>query len=234
MKMKIKICFLWLIIGLVWSLASAAENTNYVWKSDFSKTVKAKKMVLPEDWEISGTKWGVKDSVFNVRKNENGVPILHMSSEKGRGGLMHRIEGIDLNKTPIMKWKWLVIEFPKGGDGRFDDKGDQAIEIYVMSGSIASQKCLVYTWETETPIGAEDSFSVFLGAFKARWFCVRNKNDGTGKWFSEERNVAKDFKKTYGFIPEEIAVMVFCKSDMTKTRAEAELEWIEFRAAKKK
>lgn len=222
--------FLWLIIGWGCSFASAAEKTNYVWKSDFSKTVKEEKMEIPKGWEISGTKWGVKDSVFNVRKNEKGVPILHMSSEKGRGGLMHKIEGIDLNKVPVMKWKWLVVEFPKGGDGRFDKKGDQAIEIYVMSGGLASQKCVVYTWETETPNGAEKSFSVFLGAFKARWFCVRNKNDGTGKWFAEKRNVAEDFKKIYGFIPKEIAVMVFCKSDMTKSRAEAKLEWIEFSA----
>ena len=222
--------FLGLIVGWFCCTVGAAANKDIAWKSDFSNPVKIKGKMLPKDWEISGTKRGVNNSVYSLRKNKDGVPILYMSSDKGRGGLMHKIEGLDLNKFPIMKWKWLAIELPKGGDGRFDDKGDQAIEIYVMSGSLASQRCIVYTWETETPVGAEKSFSVFFGAFKARWFCVRNKKDGTGKWFIEKQNVAEDFKKTYGFVPDKIAVMVYCKSDMTKTRSEAELEWIEFSA----
>ncbi len=222
--------FLALIAGCFCCIIGATENADIAWKSDFSNPVKVKGKMLPKNWEISGTKRGVNNSVYSVRKNKDGVPILYMSSDKGRGGLMHKIDSLDLNKFPVMKWKWLAIELPKGGDGRFDDKGDQAIEIYVMSGSLASQKCIVYTWETETPVGAEKSFSVFFGAFKARWFCVRNKKSETGKWFVEKQNVADDFKKTYGFVPDEIAVMVYCKSDMTKTRSEAELEWIEFSA----
>ena len=71
-----------------------------------------------------------------------------------------------------------------------------------------------------------------MGVFQAKWFCVRNKTDKLDHWYIEERNVAEDFKNTYGFIPDKIAVMPYCKSDMTKTSSEAELAWIEFLSKK--
>ena len=227
MKTKLKTtCFI-LLAGLC-TIQYAATNNAVVWNTDFIKTVKMDGMTLPAGWEISGTKSGVNKSVFNVKKDKEGSNILHMSSNNGRGGLIYHIKDVDLNKYPVMCWKWKAIKLPEDGDGRIDAKGDQAIEIYVLSGSIINQKCIVYTWETETPKDASKSFSVFLGAFKAKWFCVRNKTDKLNHWYIEKRNVADDFKKVYGFIPDKIAVMIYCKSDMTKTGSEAELSWIKF------
>ena len=206
----------------------ADANGKVIWKSNFSETEKINGQTIPKGWKIKGTSSGVPKTKFNVVKDENENPVLHMLSEKGIGGLMVELKNVDLNKSPIMRWKWKTIVLPKNGDGRKPELGDQACEIYVISGSLFSQKCVAYTWETDTPKNASQSFSVFLGAFKAKWFCVRNKTDGLNKWYVEERNVAKDFKDTYDFVPDEVAVMVFCKADKTKTKSESEIAFIEF------
>ena len=87
--------FLGLIVGWFCCMVGTTANKEIAWKSDFSNPVKVKGMMLPKDWEISGTKRGVNNSVYSVRKNKDGVPILYMSSDKGRGGLMYKIEGLD-------------------------------------------------------------------------------------------------------------------------------------------
>ena len=204
------------------------NESQVVWKTDFSKTVKKNGNIIPKGWKIKGTSSGVPKTKFSVIKNKNGEPVLHMLSEKGIGGLMTELKNVDLNNSPIMRWKWKTTILPKNGDGRKPELGDQACEIYVLSGSVFSQKCIAYTWETDTPKETAQSFSVFLGAFKAKWFCLRNKTDGLNKWYVEERNVAKDFKDTYGFVPKKIAVMAFCKADKTKTKSESEIAFIEF------
>ena len=64
------------------------------------------------------------------------------------------------------------------------------------------------------------------GIVKTKWFAVRNKKD-VGSFFVEERNVARDFERAFGFVPEEVNIGVTCNSQYTGTSAAAELDWIE-------
>jgi len=89
-------------------------------------------MLIPKGWESKGTSKGTPETVFSVKNDEDGTPVLHMLSEKGIGGLMIGVDGVDLNKTPIMRWKWKSIILPKNADGRKEELGDQACEIYVI------------------------------------------------------------------------------------------------------
>lgn len=182
----------------------------------------------PRGWSIKGTRLGVPDTVFTVVEADDGRRVLRMTAEQGCGGVMREVHGVDLNRTPVMRWRWRVRTYPAHGDGRIPDKADQALHLYVISGSLLSQRCVSYTWETETPRGASEQFSLYMGAFEDRWWCMRNKEDGTNVWQCEERDVAADFRQQYGMVPSSVALMIFCKADMTRTRAEAELDWIEF------
>jgi len=214
-------------LGMVLALMALPGLATNVWRIDFSG---AKLDAPPRGWAMKGTRLGVPDTLFRV-VDSDGERVLRMTAVKGCGGLLREIKGVNLARTPVMRWRWRVRQFPPGGDGRIPDKADQPLHLYVISGSLLAQRCVSYTWETDTPRGASEHFSLYMGAFEDRWWCLRNKQDGTNVWITEARNVAADFTHQYGKVPESVALMIFCKADMTRTRAEAELAWIEFAEA---
>ncbi|MBU4201178.1 MAG: DUF3047 domain-containing protein [Verrucomicrobia bacterium] len=199
--------------------STGAEDTPG-WREDF-------KAMLP-DWEVRG-KPGVKAATFQVTQPADcDSPCLLMESDKASASLLMKVDSVNLRKTPILRWRWRVTEFPKNADGRDPAKDDQAIGIYVNTGSLISQRSIAYRWETDTPVGTNGMVNYAGGLVKVQWFSLRNQKDGDGKKFLiEERNVAEDFKKAFGSIPAKIGIGISCNSQYTASRAAAELDWIE-------
>jgi hypothetical protein len=194
---------------------------------DFSSYPVSTKSAVPEGWKYQG-KWGVPDpSYFIVKDPVSGAQVLRLVSDKATGTLLYALVGkLDLNKTPIMRWKWKMGKLPAGADGRFSSKDDQALGIYLGTGRLLRDS-VGYRWETETPIGAEGN-ATYARVVAARWQCVRNKDSALNTWFVEERNVAEDFKRAYGEIPVETVLTVSINSQYTGTQAESFLEYVEF------
>ncbi len=226
-----KILFISLI---VFALTSIAGEKGQKWREDFE--AKNKEGDLPAGWEVFGTKWGVNKTCFELKnKKEKKEPVasilgvLKIFADKATGALFcEAYKYVDLKKTPIMRWRWHVNKFPKGGDGRKSDCDDQAIAIYVGADDWMVKKSISYRWETETPQGLEGSISYGGGAVKVKWFCLRNKKTGTGKWVTEERNIAEDFKKAFGFIPKEFVLSIGANSQNTQSESLAFIDYIEF------
>ena len=92
-----------------------------------------------------------------------------------------------------------------------------------------NKKTISYRWDTETPDGTEGNCVYGDGTIDVKWFTLRNKEEaGNGKWYTEERNCAEDFKKAWGFYPKRVFLSVSCNSQYTGTKAAADLDWIEF------
>ena len=89
------------------------------------------------------------------------------------------------------------------------------------------KKSVSYRWDTETPKGSEGNCAYGAGTIKIKWFALRNKEDTLGEWFTEERNVAEDFYKAWGYYPEDVYVSISCNSQYTGGKASADLDWIE-------
>ncbi len=211
--------------GLLCALAAAAaaQDSAPVWRQDFLRMPPAKQ------WEVK-TKPGTPAAVFNVVCDPAGSTNcwLNMTADKASASFCANPE-IDLNQTPILRWSWRATTLPTGADGRDSAKDDQAIGIYIGTGGFFSQKSVAYRWETETPVGAEGTASYAAGVVKVAWVCLQNRNsDTTGVFIVETRNVADDFKKFFGFIPDSVTVGISCNSQYTKSKAEAQLQWIEF------
>jgi len=136
--------------------------------------------------------------------------------------------GIDIEKTPILRWKWRVGNLPPRGDGREAATDDQAIGIYVGSGGMLNNKSISYRWDTDTPKGAEGNVTYAGGIAKIKWYTLRNKYDPQDRWIIEERNVAEDFKKAWGYVPKDVYVSISSNSQYTAAEASADLDWIEF------
>lgn len=189
------------------------------WEEDFGSSA-----ALSENWRIKG-KPGTLEAEFNIVKNDsNGY--LNMVADKASASIVTRVEDYSPDSMPVLRWKWRVQELPSGADARVESKDDQAIGVYVGTGSMLSKKSIAYHWDTETPPGTEGKSTYGMGTIKVKWITLRNKTAPKGTWLSEKRNFIKDFKEAWGFIPESIYISISCNSQYTGTRAEADLDWI--------
>ena len=184
----------------------------------------------PKDWERKCTKLGIPATRFNVLKNRDGKYVLRVSANKATGVLMMALcRLVDLKKMPIMRWKWRVLKYPEGADGRVADRDDQPIAIYIGAHSgFLMKHSMCLRWETETPKNTEGKVVYGGGIVKVKWFCLRNKHDGLNNWRIDQFNVADAYRKAYGRIPEEYSLSIGANSQYTESNTVAEIEYIEF------
>jgi hypothetical protein len=206
------------LAALVMLFASSVFG-HEVWREEFHS--------LPPGWEIR-TVPGTDVATFRVDPDgADGAGVLVMEADDASGTFATQLKSVDLNRTPLLRWRWRVLEFPRDGDGRVKNRDDQAIGIYVSYGGLLGQRSIAYRWETDTPVGTEGDATYGAGLVKVHWIAIRNQNDGTGVFHIDERNVAADFQRVFGFVPDDPIIAVTTNSQYTGTRAVAELDWLE-------
>ena len=90
-----------------------------------------------------------------------------MEADDSSATFATQLKHIDLQRTPILRWRWRVLEYPPDADGRVPERDDQAIGIYVSYGGFLGQRSVAYRWETDTPVGAEGTATYAAGIVKA-------------------------------------------------------------------
>ena len=221
----IRLRYSWLILCYAlagsgaWADSGVSQN-NADWREDFH--------TLAPCWEVRG-KPGTKKAIFYITNSaHNAGSYLAMEAEQASASLLMKLDEVDLRRTPILRWRWRVHEWPANADGRDAARDDQAIGIYINAGSMLKQRSLAYRWETETPVGASGTASYAGGLVTVKWFSLRNQQSGNkAEFFIEERNIAEDFRREFGFVPAKIGLGISCNSQYTASRAAAELDWIE-------
>ncbi len=209
----------------------AQPAPNSAWSEQFRSAQPADKgIVLPQGWQVEGTKLGVPVTRTTIENDSaSGRPYLKIECKQSTGGIIcNPSDKVDLTKTPILRWRWRVLSYPPGADGRVPAKDDQPIAIYVGSNGWLKKKSIAYRWETETPAGFEGTTSYAGGMLKVHFITLRDKNTKPGEWVTETRNLAQDFKKAYGEIPKEFALSIMANSQYTKSDTTAEIAFIEF------
>ncbi len=203
------------------------------WREDFTDTVRSGKNILPSNWRLRG-KPGTPISVFEVVPGvKDGTGILQVRSDSASGTIVTLAENVDLDATPVLRWRWRVSELPAEADGRVAARDDQAIGIYIGDGSLFNNKSVAYRWDTEAPVNSEGTSVYGLGTVNVKWYTLRNSGDPKGEWFTEKRNFLEDFKEAWGEAPRKVYVGITSNSQYTASTAEAELDWIEFISAEK-
>lgn len=202
------------------------------WQTCFALSADADRSGAPAGWRLA-RKPGTKSASFTVTTEaHDGKPFLRMEADKASASIVTSADGVDLAKTPVMRWRWRADTLPEGGDGRSAATDDQAIGIYVGSGSALSNKSVSYRWDTETPKLTEGNAVYGMGSVKVKWFTLRNKEDARSKdWVVDERNVAEDFMRAWGYLPDKIYISVSSNSQYTGSKAVADLDWIQFVSA---
>ena len=143
---------------------------------------------------------------------------------------------INIYNTPILSWKWRVLDVPKGANEDDDDRNDVAASMYVVFdlGRVLFKKVpksIRYTWSSSLPKGTE--LSKFFGNQKV--VVIGTGSEGTnGKWRTFQRNIVEDYKRLFGDDPPEtpLAILILSEGDSTGQTAKADYDDIKLLPSK--
>jgi hypothetical protein len=171
------------------------------------------------------TGWKTKEfkgkTEYQLTKLE-GSQVLKADSNNAASGLFHE-QRIDLQKTPVMNWRWRIENRLANSDEQSKAGDDFVARVYVVvSGGIVfwNTKAINYVWASTSP---KDKVwpNPFAGDH-AMMVAVRSVTDKTGTWYTEKRNVRTDFKQLTG---EELryidAIAIMTDTDNSKGKATA-------------
>jgi len=136
-----------------------------------------------------------------IKVEEVGSFCLHLMSDGESSFGIKRGSRVDVREYPFLNWRWKIARLPKGGDVRKSKTDDQALQIYVAFPATGwpeklNTPIVGYIWDNEAPNGWTGR-SPQLGADKLRYIVVRNKNDKTGEWYAEKRNIYQDYQRLF-------------------------------------
>jgi hypothetical protein len=151
----------------------------------------------------------------------DGRPAIHALCDASASGLF-RDTPVDLNRTPVIEWRWRVDNLHDPVPDETTRRGDDfAARLYVVrDGGVLPwrTRALNYVWTVAKP-GASDWPNPF--AAQARMVALRTAAD-TGAWQVERRNIREDFRRFHGLEADSIdAVAIMTDCDNRPGTAEA-------------
>lgn len=196
-----------IVLALVHLMSGPVSAGNRYVVADFSSGA------LPAGWEIK-ERTGRANVAF-VR--DEGIPAVRLISAASSFSLQKEVL-IDLTKYPVLSWKWKVTKLPAGGDYRKSAGDDQAAQLFL---AFSKTRALVYLWDTSAPAGSMGNAAApFFMSVKA--IVVRSGTADAGKWISETRNVAEDYRAAFQEEPGPVAgIRLQINSQHTRTAAES-------------
>jgi len=216
-----------LVAVLLLSLAATAGAADQFPVEDWS-TQPAGSKGIPAGW--NGQNWGSPKYDFTIVTDE-GRKSLHLRSANEGSTISKEIKGkVNLKETPLLEWSWKVTALPKAGNSCRKTTDDQAGQVFVVwprfPEAVRSQ-IIGYVWDSTEPVGTTCK-SEKTGT--VTYVVVRSGPAELGKWLTERRNVAEDYRRIYGAEPDgPSALSVAIDSNDTNSTAESFLGSILFR-----
>ncbi len=203
---------------------------------------------LPESWEPLRFPKIDRATQYSLERDpEADEFVVAATADDSAAGLIHRVE-IDLEKTPILRWRWKIDRVLDKGDARTKEGDDYAARVYLtfepkksslsfferaalgiargIYGDVPS-RAINYIWASSLPLG-EDVDSAYVGGF-VKLLAVESGAEHVGQWRTAERDVAADYKELFGGkLPPVVGVALMTDTDDTDEKARAWYGDIEF------
>lgn len=149
--------------------------------------------------------------------------VLEAVSNGSASGLIKKIE-VNITETPFLNWSWRIENKIEGSFNEKEKSGDDyAARIYVVvSGGIAiwNTRALNYVWARHSE--KEDIWPNAFAPDNARMIALRSSEARTGQWYTEKRDIRKDFRRIFGRDINTIdAVVLMTDTDNTMKNAKA-------------
>lgn len=185
---------------------------------------------IPSGW--TGEAFGRRaDYDFTIEQGVGGR-VLHLKSRDDHSTIARDIAGkINLKETPILEWTWKATILPTGGDLRRKETTDMAAQLYIVwprFPALLRSRIIGYVWDATTPA---DTIVKSQKTGTVTFVVMRSGSKDLGKWLTERRNVAEDYAKIFGELPDDPgAITISIDSNDTHAMAESFMGPIVFRA----
>ncbi|MDH5751553.1 MAG: DUF3047 domain-containing protein [Deltaproteobacteria bacterium] len=215
-------------VGMVLGAALLLNTIPAAWAQDalrlddFDKTIKPNSTYGKWNSKKFSPVFGSGDTYFFqfVHKSAD-EHYLHMKSGKNNSFTVGIEDEFEVKDWPILEWEWKIDKLPARGDVRVKERDDQAGAMcFIVNPGLTGFQSLCYIYENDGP---KDTPITSTKNEDARYLILRTgKEDGTGKWLKEKRNMLEDFKKVFGSEPKKKAVIgVQIDSDSVQDKSEA-------------
>ena len=204
---------------------AAPRRDGRAYRIDFSDPAR-----FLREWQFNGALPMVPHTAFylaTVSSAEDGR-VLVIEADRS-SGIMMSAPPVDLERLPIMHWRWRVVRQLNLADRERREPDDQVGVVYIGDGNRVRQYCVAYRWEHNTPLGAGGFKRYKGGLLLAKCFCLRNRDTRPGEWVEEYRNVAVDFRAAFGrALDRRFILCVGGNSQYTQSNTRIEIDYIEF------
>lgn len=126
--------------------------------------------------------------------------VIHAQCEGGSASGLFRRETVNLEKTPVIEWRWRVDE-PLNGDDETRKSGDDfAARVYAVDEYSYLRwrtRDISYVWASEQPTGSdwENPHQSRAHMVAVQSGAPENGDDG---WRTQRRNLREDFSRFHG------------------------------------
>ncbi len=149
----------------------------------------------------------------------DGVPAIRCQTQAG-GSIFGRTTDIDLQRFPLLVWRWRVeVPIPVGYDERERSGDDHPVRFFV---EFRTADGVVHRAEIIWSNGAfKRGDYKYIGAFPH--FVADGGDDNTGRWRDESADLVQIYRDITGRsdVPRLAFLAIFCDSDNTRTRSVA-------------
>ena len=171
---------------------------------------------IPPSWTLNILPNVPHATRFDLVSDENQNTVLRAVSEAAAATLSHKLHA-DTAVSPWLAWRWKVSRILDSADLEQQEGDDYAARIYVLfdypveklpfadrvkislGRSLYGQElpaaALCYVWDNRHPTGL-DAWSAYTD--RVRMIVLESGPQHAGKWRSEQRDVAADFRAAFG------------------------------------
>jgi hypothetical protein len=134
------------------------------------------------------------ETVYTIEK-EGTNSYLKAVAKHSASGLATKLDAVD-PRNASFSWKWKIDHVPPGGSDTEKKSFDHAARMFVAFKTfIGPPKTINYVWANEAKVGGTFHHP---SSGRSRFIVLRSGNGEAGKWFSEKRNLANDWKRLFG------------------------------------
>lgn len=174
--------------------------------------------VLPAGWQIEHLNSKFPPTEYRQRQWD-GVAAVEARAV-GSMALLARPLTVDLEKTPILCWRWRIDAPLRNADLASKAGDDYAARVYVsfaippaalglgtraklalarsIWGPTVPDAALNYVWDNKHPVGTLQPNAY---TDRARMLVLRSGAAEAGGWISERRHLGADFRRAFGDLP---------------------------------
>ena len=138
-----------------------------------------------------------KQTSYDIEQVD-GINVLRVHSQGTASGLIYK-KRIDLEKTPILSWRWRVDKKLENDHEQERNGDDFAARVYVViDGGLLfwRSKALTYVWASHSPVG-QQWWNPYANK-SAPMIALRSGAYPSNTWATETRNVYADLKRIFG------------------------------------